>query len=157
MVSQTTDEEKARDYVFRLLSYRARSIREVEDRLKKRGITPGVTKKVVEDLEQLGFLDDKAFSSSWTESRIKEKSYGKKLIAWELRRKGVAQDIITEVLENAFSNLDERELAVKLAKKRVKQLDRQTPIPSRLYGYLARRGFQADVIMDAIKEVSTSP
>ena len=154
-MGQTADEEKARNYVFRLLSYRARSIREVEDRLEKRGVTPEVGKKVVENLEQLGFLDDKAFSSSWTESRIREKSYGKCLIAWELRRKGVAQDIITRVLEKAFSDIDERELAVKLAKKRVKQLDGQSPIPSRLYGYLARRGFQSNVIMDAIEEAST--
>ncbi|NQU73859.1 MAG: regulatory protein RecX, partial [Candidatus Omnitrophica bacterium] len=63
------DQEKtlvrAKNCAYRLLSYRSRSIKEINDRLKKKGFSPAIIKKTVTHLKQINYLNDEEFAKSW--------------------------------------------------------------------------------------------
>ncbi|MCK4649219.1 RecX family transcriptional regulator, partial [bacterium] len=61
--------KKAKDYAFKLLSYRPRSIKEIRNRLKKKDYSSKVILEVIKDLKRLKFLNNKEFARMWVESR----------------------------------------------------------------------------------------
>ena len=69
--------KRAKDYSFKLLSYRPRSIKEIEDRLKKKDYSAKVILEVIKSLKRLKFLNDKEFARMWVKSRIKTKPMGR--------------------------------------------------------------------------------
>ena len=72
------------------------------------------------------------------------------MLRWELRQKGVADQIIDE----ALTPLDETASASRLARRRVRRL-RDLDAPTfrrRLTDYLARRGFSYSTIADVVQE-----
>lgn len=147
--------KKAKDYAFKLLSYRPRSIRELQDRLKKKDYSSKVTSKVVKNLKRLKFLNDKEFARMWVESRIKTRPMGRYRLYQELIQKGIDRELTEEALSN-YKEEKEIELARELVQKKLKSsyrsLDNLTA-QRRLYGFLQRRGFSYDTIQEVVKEL----
>jgi len=139
---------KARDYVLNLLTYRPRSCREVRDKLKRKKYREELIEEVIGQLHKLGFLDDGKFAHSWMESRLLNKPIGRRLLEQELRQKGIDGEIIEEVIQDAFSKYNEEDLALTLARKRLKIYSELNDITRkrRLYSYLGRRGFSLETI-----------
>ena len=101
-------------------------------------------------LERARLTDDRAFAHYWVENREKFRPRGRRMLRWELREKGVADQIIDE----AVASVDEVATASRLARKRaprLRHLDEMT-FRRRLNAYLARRGFSYSVIADAVQE-----
>ncbi|MDE0482456.1 MAG: regulatory protein RecX [Candidatus Poribacteria bacterium] len=87
---------------------------------------------------------------------IKEKSNprGRTVLKQELVEKGVDPETAEQVLAEVKTD-DEARLALQIARKRVKQY-RRLPIQvakRRLHGFLARRGFESEAIMQVIEKV----
>ncbi len=147
--------KKAKDYAFKLLSYRPRSIRELQDRLKKKDYSSKVTSEVVKNLKRLKFLNDKEFARMWVESRIKTRPMGRYRLYQELIQKGIDRDLIEKTLSN-YQEEEEIELAKELAQRKLKKsyrnLDNLTA-KRRLYGFLQRRGFSYDTIQEVMEEL----
>lgn len=147
---------KAKDYAHLLLKFRMRSVRELEERLKKKGFDEELICKVVEDFKAKGLLDDAKFAKLWSEERMWLKPKGKKLLRQELKEKGVRELDINRALEDVQTGYNEYEVAKDLALKRanvLRRLDKRTA-KRRLYGYLERRGFSYEVINKVVSEVS---
>jgi regulatory protein len=107
---------------------------------------------VVQSLRQAGLLDDESFSKSWVESRLEASPRSKRMIAWELRQKGVSESTIASSLEE----VDDDEAAYRLALKRWPRVARLQPVFERrrkLTEYLARHGFSFDTIQETIAKV----
>jgi regulatory protein len=147
--------KKAKDYAFKLLSYRPRSVKEIEDRLKKKDYASKIIFEVVRNLKKLKFLNDKEFARMWVESRIKTRPMGRYRLKQELIQKGIDKDLIEKTLSN-YREEEEIELAKELAQRKLKRsyqdLDEITT-KRRLYGFLQRRGFSYDTIQEAMKEI----
>ncbi len=75
----------------RFLSYRARSEKEVRDKLKKR-FTPEEIDLVIQKFKEWNLLNDAQFAQSYVESRARSKPRSKRMIEMELKRKGVKLD-----------------------------------------------------------------
>src|SRR5438046_252871 len=58
------------DSALRFLSYRPRSAREVEMRLRKKGNTPEQISAAMEKLRQRGYVDDREFARFWVSNRM---------------------------------------------------------------------------------------
>ncbi|HEY3340861.1 MAG TPA: RecX family transcriptional regulator, partial [Anaerolineae bacterium] len=86
--------EKVKQRTLRLISYRPRSVKEVQLRLRRAGVDEGTINEVVANLQQAGLLDDESFTKSWVESRLESSPRSKRMIAWELRKKGVSESTI---------------------------------------------------------------
>lgn len=120
--------------------------REIRDYLKKKGYLQDVCDYVVEKMSGYGFLDDGVYAKAYAESAGKKK--GRRLIALELRRKGVADECVEEALSGLSG---EEESAQRLLAKylRGKTADRKTL--SKAYAYLLGKGFDYDTARAALE------
>lgn len=136
-------ESQAKDVCLRLLTDRARSRAELADRLADKGFAAGVAERVLDRLAEVGLIDDAAFAQQWVHSRHTYSGKGKKVLAQELRRKGIAPEDAEPALE-AITAEDENARAAELVRRKLQSLSpglsRDKAI-SRLVSMLARRGY----------------
>lgn len=134
------------------LAARARSKREIEQKLLQAGYRPCTVEMVIYKLERENLLDDADFARQWVESRSTHK-LGRNRIAQELRRKGISQEETEEAL-SAIEDEDQLSGAIALAEKaaaRIKPGEDPRKAASRIAGMLARRGYSWDVAKEAIQ------
>jgi regulatory protein len=143
-----------KEYAFFLLKFRLRSEKEIYDRLKKKKFPEGEIKRVVAFLKEKKFIDDQAFVKAWVNSRLR-RSIGLKKIRQELRQKGIAKEIIDEKLEEVKNGYSESEIVKDLATERLRKFKDIEPLKakSRVYGYLIRRGFSPDIVIDTLNRL----
>jgi regulatory protein len=136
------------DRVLNYLMIRTRSRREVEDYCRRKKWDPAECAVIIEKLTARGYLDDRAFARAWVESRHLTKAMSERRLRLELRQKGVADDIIAEVLQ--ASEYNERTALVQLVAKKRRQVRYQDQ--QKLMQYLARQGFAFDDIKQVLNE-----
>ena len=148
---------KARNTAYRLLTYRARSRKELEEKLKDREFSDAVIEAVVADLVRLGYVNDREFARQWTAGRIRLRCFGRRRIEQELRNKGISRDVIQETLSEVFEDVPEVDIAQQEAEKKLRSLARFAPEVRRrrLAGHLERRGFPSETIYDVLRRVGT--
>jgi regulatory protein len=149
--------EQARALCLRLLTARARTRSELEDRLAKRGYSEEVSAQVLDRLQQVGLIDDEDFAEQWVRSRHVHAGKGKRALAAELRTKGVDGDVITATLDGIDAEA-ERERAEQLVQSKLRReavlgddpkvLDKVT---RRLVAMLARRGYNQNMAFDVVR------
>ncbi len=144
----STDEavEHAKKAAFRLLAVRARSKSEIISRLDRKNFSRDVVKETVETLECLGMLDDRAFSIQWVESRQGTRPMGRIRLERELSGKGIAPEVISQVLDDLLGDRDPQQDAIEVLRKRAKRyrgLDREKAL-RRMGDLLRRRGFSPE-------------
>jgi len=148
------------------LGARARSTADLRRWLKTKEFTDEEISPAVEKLSALGLLDDRAYALSFARSRLApSRGFGPRRVAAELARKGVARNVVDQVLSELAAERSEAEqeaeargersqsAAEQAAVKKLKslaKLDADTR-KRRLYGYLARRGFSGSEITKALK------
>jgi len=130
-----------------LISRRLRSEKEIRDYAWRKKWTKKNTEKVIERLHERGFLNDEKFAESFVRSRANLRNYSTRKMKLELRKKGIAPEIIEKVLTGS-EDFDEM-IALKnlITKKRSHYTDEQ-----KLIAYLARQGFPYDDIKNALNE-----
>ncbi len=120
--------------------------KEIRTFLAGKGYLEDVIDDTIERMKNYGFLDDEAYAKSYAESVSKRK--GSRLIAQELRKKGVPD----EAIEGALSSVEgETESAREVLRKylRGKDLsDRKTV--QKAYSHLLSRGFGYDTAREAL-------
>jgi regulatory protein len=136
------------------LAPRAKSRAELSAHLQKRGVEIDIADAVLDELELQGLLNDLEFANIWSESRQRQKKLSKRVIAGELRNKGVAQDIINEVIEKIDDDL-EYKTAFALAEKKFRSIKHLEPekVYSRIAGVLSRKGFSTGLTSRIIREL----
>lgn len=147
-------EARAVEMAYRLLAIRLRSRRELADRLRRRGTPPATVDRLLETLERDGLIDDARFAQAWVQGRLALRPSGPVCLRQELLKKGVSKDIIERVLAQALSEQNEEQLALELARARLRRyqsLPREV-VYRRLGGLLHRRGFSSDVVAGVLRQ-----
>ena len=144
---------KAKEKSFRLLSVRARSRKELVDRLKMAKFSQPVIDSVLEDLEKLNLINDSDFAKIYARSRMVTRPAGEFLLRQELKQKGVSEKDVESGVEEAYREKSEQTLARELAVKRKKRLAsvEETKAKKRMSDFLLRRGFSWDIVKDIIE------
>ena len=145
------DVEVALQRALNFLSYRPRSEKEVRQNLTKHKYDQVVIDEIIERLVRGKLVDDTNFAELWVENRSEFRPRGGRMLRSELRQKGITDNVIEDVL----SDLDETNLALKAARKkarRYRDLEREE-FRKKLYGFLARRGFQYGAISEVMEIV----
>ena len=96
-------------------------------------------------------MDDVAFAQFWKDNRESFSPRSQRLTKLELRRKGVADDIIAQVTD-AIDD-DNSAYRVALSKARSLPLSDRQAFRRRLADYLKRRGFSYGVISHTVERV----
>jgi len=133
--------EQARNYALKLIGYRERSMREVEIRMRRKGCNEKLIKEILENLKFCDLINDKRFAREWTQSRIK-RGYGKRKIVFELREKGVEEEIIKKIMKEVYAKVDEKQIAIEAIKRKKISLEEKTKV----YRFLVGRGFAFEII-----------
>ena len=136
------------------LAGRARSRREMEERLLRSGYRPCTVEMVLYKLEKEGLLDDADFARQWVDARSARRM-GRGRIAQELRRKGVSAREAEEALEG-LSDEEQLEGAIVLVEKamaRTPSGEDPRKTAARITAMLARRGYDYDTAREAISRV----
>ena len=132
------------------LSYRPRSESELRERLHRRGFDDSI-EAVIAKLKEQGLVDDVAFTQFWKDNRESFSPRSRWLTKLELRRKGVADDIIDQVVDTVDDNNNAYRAA--LSKARSLPLSDYQDFRRRLGEYLKRRGFGYGVIKHTVEQL----
>lgn len=135
--------KEIRDYLYR----KTRDTRTKTGAIKK-GASKQLTDRVFDRLASKGYIDDEKFARFWIENRNQIKGISRRKLQVELRAKGVAADVINNLLL-ATDRSDDDELQKVIAKKRQRYPDDQ-----KLMAYLVRQGFGYDDVKAALENTS---
>lgn len=140
---------------YRYLAIRNRSEKEMRDYLTKKNAEPEIIDAIVEKLYKHKFLDDEAFARGWVRSRARFRPRGKRMLQMELAQKGIAKEIIQQVLEEENEDVpDELTQAKNLISRKIAKLQEEPRqvIYQKIGAFLARRGYRWDVAKKAIDQ-----
>ena len=141
---------KARGTALRLLALRPRTVAEMKQRLTGR-FDAATAEQAVTRLEAEGLLNDEAYARQWRESRERRRPRSARMIAAELRHKGVPAETIAGALEDFDSQAAAYRAAAKYASRQAGK-DRTT-FDRRVGAFLDRRGFQPSLIHDTVRQL----
>lgn len=140
----------------RLLDYRPRTEKEIRQRLIQKGFSTLEIDQVVLRLKRANLVQDQQFAKMWIENRNDYHPRSQRLMRYELRNKGVSEQMIESALADSA---DDNELATRAASQYARKLnfkDREL-FRKKLSAYLARRGFSygtiAPIIGDLIRKL----
>lgn len=148
---------EARNIVLNQLNFMPRSRKELETALAKRHIGPDVAKNVLDRFEEIGMVDDASYAELLIRSRCNTKRVSRSVLRQQLRQKGVDQEIIEEALL-VVSDDDELRMATELVEKKLRSMSKLEPEvrKRRLFGLLARKGYNTSIALRVINDLEAS-
>jgi regulatory protein len=145
--------QRARDICLRLLTARPRTRSELRQALLRKEIEEDVADQVLSRLDEVGLIDDAVFAELWVHSRHTYQGLGRRALATELRRKGVADDVAAEAVATVDADAEE-ERARQLVRKRIRSLGSADEAAKvrKLVGMLARRGYSEGLAFRVVRD-----
>ena len=150
---QTDDAcEVAMQKALHFLSFRPRSVLEVRKNLDEHEFSDEVIDKTLARLSQAGLLGDEQFARTWIENRNTFRPRGKRVLALELKQKGIEEDVIRATLAESG---DEKALALEAGRKYARRLGGLAwpEFRNKLAGHLVRRGFGYEIVSETAKQI----
>ncbi|HEX6250782.1 MAG TPA: regulatory protein RecX [Gemmatimonadaceae bacterium] len=146
--------ESAHSYGLKLLAMRAYSVRDLGRKLERRGYPAGEVAETVASFTESGLLDDVRFAAQYARSRIVNDSAAPRRVVQLLGRYGVPRTLAEQAVARTIEEeeLNPADSAELLARKKAATLTglELAVARRRLYGYLARRGFDLEHIRGAV-------
>lgn len=144
------DSEKSRafDKALNFISRSKKTEKQVRDYLMTKGYLDKTIDGVIEKMASYSFIDDADYSADYARSVSKNK--GKRLIAMELKRKGVSDEDMSAALDNLG---DELPSAVAVAEKYSKNKEKTRENSLRCYKFLLSKGFSYDTAKEAVDKI----
>ena len=152
--TEASEDEAARKKCLHLLSLRARSRAELEERLTSAGFAQETIERVLADLERAGLVNDEEFARSWVAGRKAGGGTGRRKLRWELRRKGIGEELVRRVLEDEVDEEAELREAMELARRRLRGRQVEAKTLAQLRNLLVGRGFGFDTVDHVLQRVA---
>jgi len=148
----TGSDDKAKQYSLKLLSYRGRSEKEMEERLRKKGVSARGISSTMRSLKDTGLLNDLSLAESLKREALTYRMLSQAGARNFMLRRGIPRSIVDSVLSND-DNID-IDNAVKFVDKKLRVLGRYPAeiAKRRLYNLLLRRGYSSGTILKVLKE-----
>lgn len=148
----------AYDRALGMLAARDRSAAELRRKLLQKGVEAAHAEVAVARLVERGIVDDAKYARALVRSKALGGGASRRRVSQELGRRGVDRGVADEAVAEVWreEEVDQREAAERLARKRLSSLGGLEPLVQRrrLYAFLARRGYDADEIRHAIETVT---
>jgi regulatory protein len=143
--------ERAFQQAMLFLSYRARSEAEIRQNLRKHEYPETVIEHTLERLRRDGLANDDQFAQAWVENRNTFRPRSRRMMAMELRQKGLAD----EAIQSAIETVDDEASAYEAARKRAARFKglEWNDFRKKLSEFLARRGYSYAVIAPVVTRI----
>lgn len=139
-------------------AYRDRCTSEVEKKLREYSLTDMQAAEIVEELRTLKFLDDVRFAHSFVSGKFRFNQWGRIRIRMELRLRKINDSLIKTAIQSI--DLDEYAQTVHaLVERKHRETEREKDLwkrKAKVIRFLSSRGFEQDLIMDAVESVFNS-
>jgi regulatory protein len=140
----------AYNYALNLLAARPYPVRSLERKLAQKEYSPSEVGDAVERLLENGLLNDARYAEQYARSKILSTGASKRRLTQDLYRKGIKGDVATAAIANVIvdEEIDTAAVVEQVARKKLAQLGDLEPLVlrRRLFGFLARRGYDLDEI-----------
>lgn len=145
---------KAFSSALKLLTIRDYTEKEIYIKLCRKKYDKNIANDVVKELIKKGYLNDEEYAEKWINNIAFSKSIGINGVKYQLLKKGISYNIITDKL----NNYNEYEAVLYAVNKKLRQIkykkhekNKIKPIISR---FLQRKGFTYDIIVKILEEYS---
>lgn len=134
------------DLAVRALARSDKTRSQVERYLISRGASLGSVEKVLQRLEDRGYLNDSAYACRWAERRLAMKPMGRRRMTSELLQHGFTEIVAVMTIGRVYADVMETELAARaLAQRRSRKTQAQKG------RFLHGRGFTGSTIARVLK------
>lgn len=145
---------------FRLLQRRIHTSRELYTKLRQKFSDDLLIKKCLTELQQKGFINDREFSLAFISEKQKSKKWSKAKLKSELIKRGVSNEIISEVLNQTFDTEKEIESAKELAEKKLSQIIKKEndkrKVFQKIMMYLQSKGYDYEMSSEVVRKILKS-
>lgn len=141
----------ALEYALKLLGFRARTEKELRERLVGKKYEPNNIDDVLAKLTKINLVNDQKFAENYVRDKLSISRRGPRRIYFELIRRGVTKDIADHATK-AIQKDEELKTAQDLLQSRQRQWAKLEPLAKkrRAVGLLSRRGFSPQTIHQLI-------
>lgn len=144
-----------RDYALKLITIKDRTEKELRDKLKEKNYDEYTIDDEVEFLSYYGYINDKRYAEHFTHDGINIKKWGKSRIRAELLRRGVDRELVDNVIEDAFMDIEDDRLQCEMEKRFGNADFGNMKERTRIFNFFLRRGFSAEEIKGAMNTLSS--
>lgn len=152
MPSTPKDVEAAVDKAVRILNAAAQTRAGLERKLARAGFAPATVEAACDRVEAMGYVNDRAYAEA-TVNRRQEQGRGVRVIASELRQKGIDRALVDELM-GKVSVEEQVDGATELARKLLLRNPDQPRQREKVTGALMRRGYAPWVARKALERAS---
>ncbi len=147
--------EEATRRMERYCAYQERCHSEVSTKLRSMGMIPQAADTIVVHLIEQGFLSEERFALAFARGKFSHKKWGRIRIRQELRQR----DISPYLIQKALDSIDPKaylKTFEELAAARMRSLGKEPKERQRekLYRYLYYRGWEQELILDAVRSLT---
>jgi len=145
-----SESARAIDLAYKAVARRDLTVAELRARLERKHVPPQAIDDAVAELEETGFLDDARYARQFAEDKRELEQWGTDRIAQDLRRRGIAPQLIDAAV-STHDRDSELRTALLLLKQRYPDPPRDDRDRDRAWQMLVRRGYSPDLSYDAIR------
>jgi len=144
----------AYNYALNLLSARPYSTSALYRKLIQKKYSAADAESAIRRLVDNGLLDDAKYAEQYARSKILTTGTSRRRLQQDLYRKGIKGEVATTAIANVIEQeeIDTDAVVERVARKKLAQLGDLEPLVlrRRLFGFLARRGYDLDEIKSVV-------
>lgn len=139
---------RAKDQALRYLEIRPHSRRELAVKLLRKGYSKEATEQSLDDLEKVDLINDEKFVRLFIQNELLLRPCSKNLLRKKIIQRGVKPDLFEPILNEAYQEHREEEIALQTCEKFLKIHHHLPPqkLKKKLTRHLLGKGFSWDII-----------
>lgn len=145
-------DDKARLYALKLLSYRGRSIKELEERLRRKGFPKTVISSTINYLKHTGLVNDRTLAEALKRDAMSTKLLSQYATKKFMMKRGIPKEIVDDLfIAGERKEIENAKCLIDRKLKTMKQYPAEK-IKRRLYDLLLRKGYSFETIKTVLSE-----
>lgn len=147
---QASDARRAQEKALYLLEYRNYSKRELTEKIARTAASREAAQAAAGRMEELGLIDDRRFGEDYARELFSRRGYGARRAAQELRRKGLDQELVQELVEKYGSPEQSGENIRRVLEKKYPGWRADEKVRRRAFAALQRLGYSYQEVREAM-------
>lgn len=147
---QASDARRAQEKALYLLEYRNYSKQELTEKIARTAASREAAQAAAGRMEELGLIDDRRFGEDYARELFSRKGYGARRAAQELRRKGLDQELVQELVEKYGSPEQSGENIRRVLEKKYPGWREDEKVRRRAFAALQRLGYSYQEVREAM-------
>jgi regulatory protein len=153
-MSKPTDIENALGRARHYCAFQDRCIKELSDKLRGWKVKPVDAEKVIQQMQEEGYINEERFARVYASGRFRLKHWGKTKIAYELRGKGISDELIKLALEEIDEEEYKEALNHLLVKKNKEIKDEDTYVrKKKLVSFALQKGYEYEIVKEMVSKM----